>query len=180
MNRKNFANTSGVIIDTCRAHGVWFDRDELGRIVQFVMRGGLETARRQELERLEQRLRDQRNRESGEPSLGPYSPSEPTFVDELIHAWMAAISDFPLNAGDESTARTRRAVAGSTLCVAARATTAARVSRGRSPPGGSISRSFSENRPSAKRTPVGDMKACSLLDVRRPRTTGGGAHEERE
>ena len=94
MNRKNFANTSGVIIDTCRAHGVWFDRDELGRIVQFVMRGGLETARRQELERLEQRLRDQRNRESGEPSLGPYSPSEPTFVDELIHAWMAAISRF--------------------------------------------------------------------------------------
>src|SRR4051812_45511064 len=87
---------------------------------------------------------------------------------------------FPLSAGAENTARTARAVAHRTLCVAARATTAARVSRGGSPPAGSISLSFSENRPSVNRSRGVDMKACSLLDVRRPWTTGGGAHEERE
>ena len=31
MNRVNFANFSGVIVDVCREHGTWFDRDELRR-----------------------------------------------------------------------------------------------------------------------------------------------------
>jgi Zn-finger nucleic acid-binding protein len=50
MNRKNFADISGVIIDVCKLHGVWFDAGELGRIVKFVMDGGLLEARRRELE----------------------------------------------------------------------------------------------------------------------------------
>src|SRR6185437_14579497 len=29
MNRFNFGHTSGVVIDKCAEHGVWFDRDEL-------------------------------------------------------------------------------------------------------------------------------------------------------
>ena len=32
MNRKNFANTSGVIVDVCRAHGIWFDDREVERV----------------------------------------------------------------------------------------------------------------------------------------------------
>ena len=36
MNRLNFANFSGVIVDVCRLHGTWFDRDELRRIVEFI------------------------------------------------------------------------------------------------------------------------------------------------
>src|SRR4051812_20636064 len=28
MNRLNFAKCSGVIVDVCRGHGTWFDRDE--------------------------------------------------------------------------------------------------------------------------------------------------------
>ncbi len=45
MNRVNFANFSNVIVDVCREHGTWFDRDELHRIVEFIRDGGLDKAR---------------------------------------------------------------------------------------------------------------------------------------
>lgn len=41
MNRVNFGDTSGVIIDSCATHGVWFERDELHAILTFVEQGGL-------------------------------------------------------------------------------------------------------------------------------------------
>jgi Zn-finger nucleic acid-binding protein len=45
MNRVNFANFSNVIVDVCREHGTWFDRDELRRIVEFIRAGGMDKAR---------------------------------------------------------------------------------------------------------------------------------------
>jgi Zn-finger nucleic acid-binding protein len=48
MNRMNFARCSGVIVDICKQHGTWFDRDELSRIVEFISEGGLNTARARE------------------------------------------------------------------------------------------------------------------------------------
>ena len=48
MNRINFARCSGVIVDVCKGHGTWFDRDELSRIVEFVRLGGLEASRERE------------------------------------------------------------------------------------------------------------------------------------
>ncbi|MDR3403988.1 MAG: zf-TFIIB domain-containing protein [Chthoniobacter sp.] len=48
MNRVNFAGRSGVIVDACRGHGTWFDRDELQHIVEFIRSGGLEMARERE------------------------------------------------------------------------------------------------------------------------------------
>src|SRR4051794_18808854 len=45
MNRVNFARSSGVILDICKADGVWFDREELRRVVEFVHGGGLEMSR---------------------------------------------------------------------------------------------------------------------------------------
>jgi Zn-finger nucleic acid-binding protein len=53
MHRKNFASCSGVIIDSCRGHGVWFDRHELEAILRFVADGGLDQAREKELRRQE-------------------------------------------------------------------------------------------------------------------------------
>jgi hypothetical protein len=32
MNRVNFAEYSGVVVDVCREHGTWFDADERQRI----------------------------------------------------------------------------------------------------------------------------------------------------
>ncbi len=57
MNRLNFARCSGVIVDTCKAHGVWFDADELRRIVAFVREGGLAKAREREREDLQEEVR---------------------------------------------------------------------------------------------------------------------------
>jgi Zn-finger nucleic acid-binding protein len=58
MNRKNFAQSSGVVLDVCAKHGVWLDRGELERVLGFVSSGGLARARAREQERLreEQRL----------------------------------------------------------------------------------------------------------------------------
>ena len=48
MNRLNFARCSGVIVDICKKHGTWFDRDELSRIVEFISDGGLNASRAKE------------------------------------------------------------------------------------------------------------------------------------
>lgn len=48
MNRMNFARCSGVIVDICKKHGTWFDRDELSRIVEFISDGGLNASRAKE------------------------------------------------------------------------------------------------------------------------------------
>ena len=45
MSRHNFAEVSGVVIDTCRDHGVWLDNQELNRIVKFIESGGMERTR---------------------------------------------------------------------------------------------------------------------------------------
>ena len=56
MNRINFARCSGVIVDVCKGHGTWFDRDELSRIVEFISDGGLNASRAKEkIEIAEQR-----------------------------------------------------------------------------------------------------------------------------
>jgi Zn-finger nucleic acid-binding protein len=57
MNRINFARCSGVIVDICKGHGTWFDRDELSRIVEFIRGGGLEAARAKEKAELEEERR---------------------------------------------------------------------------------------------------------------------------
>jgi Zn-finger nucleic acid-binding protein len=60
MNRKNFGNVSGVLVDVCKPHGVWFDTGELGRIIRFVMRGGLIATRQRELEEQKREAVDKR------------------------------------------------------------------------------------------------------------------------
>jgi Zn-finger nucleic acid-binding protein len=54
MNRANFARCSGVIIDLCKQHGIWFDRDELSHIVEFIRAGGMEAMRAKEKLALEE------------------------------------------------------------------------------------------------------------------------------
>jgi Zn-finger nucleic acid-binding protein len=60
MNRKNFGNISGVLVDICKPHGIWFDAGELGRIVKFVMRGGLVETRQRQREELKRDATEQR------------------------------------------------------------------------------------------------------------------------
>ena len=53
MHRVNFAKCSGIILDVCKGHGTWFDRDELQHIVEFIRTGGLDVSRNKEKEELE-------------------------------------------------------------------------------------------------------------------------------
>ena len=66
-NRSNFARSSGVIIDLCKQHGVWFDADELPKIIDFINGGGLSRARAKEridIEDQRRRLRDEQRRQT--------------------------------------------------------------------------------------------------------------------
>ena len=57
MNRVNFAHCSNVIVDVCRQHGTWFDRDDLRHIVEFIQAGGMSQARNREMMDLEDERR---------------------------------------------------------------------------------------------------------------------------
>ncbi len=70
MNRINFAQLSGTIVDVCKGHGTFLDRGELQAIVTFIHAGGLERARQRRIEDLkeqERRLRDQEWRRLSRP-----------------------------------------------------------------------------------------------------------------
>lgn len=65
MNRSNFARLSGVIIDLCKQHGVWFDAGELPKIIEFINSGGLSRAREKEkiaIQDERSKLRDEQRR----------------------------------------------------------------------------------------------------------------------
>lgn len=61
MARRNYARLSGVILDHCHLHGVYFDAGELAQILAFVRSGGLavDKARRAKATRKEQRDREE-------------------------------------------------------------------------------------------------------------------------
>ncbi len=44
MNRRNFGQRSGVLVDACREHGIWFDSSELSATLSWIRRGGEERA----------------------------------------------------------------------------------------------------------------------------------------
>jgi Zn-finger nucleic acid-binding protein len=88
MNRSNFAKRSGIVIDVCKGHGVWFEHQELRGVLEFIERGGLERARAMDHEReaaelraLRSQLRD-RPRDRGTDG----GASEPT-SDALDVIW---------------------------------------------------------------------------------------------
>lgn len=57
MNRTNYGRISGVVLDTCKEHGLWFDKDELRRVLEFIEKGGLDKARERQIQELEDRKR---------------------------------------------------------------------------------------------------------------------------
>ncbi len=92
MNRKNFGGFSGVIVDVCAQHGVWFDAGELPRVLSFVESGGLVEARkREEQEKARQaaRQRAERASETSGPltrpvQQGPFYDSGSSSVDGAL------------------------------------------------------------------------------------------------
>lgn len=71
MQRRNYARRSGVIIDVCRSDGIWFDADELQRILAWIRDGGMQLARQRSQE--EQRETEtRRNIAAAGDSTGGY------------------------------------------------------------------------------------------------------------
>lgn len=46
MNRRNWGQKSGVIVDVCQNHGVWFDLDELDKLLRWIRTGGETVSKR--------------------------------------------------------------------------------------------------------------------------------------
>ena len=57
MNRYNYARISGVIIDGCKNDGLWFDKEELRQVLEFIQAGGLDKSHEREVARLDQEQR---------------------------------------------------------------------------------------------------------------------------
>ncbi len=51
MNRKNLGSRSGIVVDVCKMHGIWFDAGELTQAVAFAATGGLARAEKVERQR---------------------------------------------------------------------------------------------------------------------------------
>ncbi|MCA9625671.1 MAG: zf-TFIIB domain-containing protein [Myxococcales bacterium] len=92
MNRKIFGRVSGVVVDVCKPHGVWFDAGELQAVIDFVQRGGLAETRRREAEdkaRLDAEKRALAQI-SWTPQGGADSTRSPAFqlLQDLAIAWL--------------------------------------------------------------------------------------------
>lgn len=57
MNRTNYGGGSGIVLDACRDHGLWFDKGELAAIVDFLEKGGWDRVREREREKLSEEVR---------------------------------------------------------------------------------------------------------------------------
>lgn len=70
MNRSNYGSGSGIVLDACRDHGLWFDRGELAAIVDFLEKGGWDRIRARERERLAEEVRSLENRRAFSNAVG--------------------------------------------------------------------------------------------------------------
>jgi Zn-finger nucleic acid-binding protein len=71
MNRSNYGGGSGVIVDACGPHGVFFDRGELTKIVDFIEKGGWDRVKRREKQRMEEEISALESRKMGALDLEP-------------------------------------------------------------------------------------------------------------
>jgi Zn-finger nucleic acid-binding protein len=103
MARRNFGGgKSGVVVDICGTHGIWFDSDELSQLVAWTRAGGLEEARL-DLARLKSsrdvvRRRVNTDRERARRSLAAPRPTprdDWSFERDLPAdlPWVAALAD---------------------------------------------------------------------------------------
>lgn len=84
MTRKNFGRVSGVIVDMCPGHGIWFDPGEMEKIMDFIACGGLQRSRAAQMDELrtERKLHELRSSgSSGGYGSGMISFGDDTFVD---------------------------------------------------------------------------------------------------
>jgi Zn-finger nucleic acid-binding protein len=65
MNRRNYGRKSGVIVDVCSRHGLWFDLHEIDRLLRWIREGGED--RTKHLQAEEDRTIERQKRLAAEP-----------------------------------------------------------------------------------------------------------------
>ncbi len=76
MVRRNFRKMSGVIIDICGEHGVWFDKGELELLRAFIAAGGVDRSQDREIERHEHDL-----------DMLKWKTSQLEMMERILHKW---------------------------------------------------------------------------------------------
>jgi Zn-finger nucleic acid-binding protein len=89
MNRFNFAKCSGVVVDVCKGHGTWFDRDELRAIVEFIRDGGMELSRKKILQEIEEQRQKLRAEETT-LAMRKLAGRDHSYEDERLDGFSAA------------------------------------------------------------------------------------------
>lgn len=88
MNRSNYGGGSGVIVDVCGPHGVFLDRGELTKIVDFIERGGWERVKKREQQRMEEEISALESRKRAASEQGPPAAqlpwAGPGFLAEIL------------------------------------------------------------------------------------------------
>jgi Zn-finger nucleic acid-binding protein len=98
MNRRNYGRKSGVIVDVCAKHGLWFDLHELDRLLRWMREGGEErtqalqgeeerTVERQK--RLDKEVGDQAWADRGGPTVWPSASDRGSFLGDLLTGGLA-------------------------------------------------------------------------------------------
>jgi Zn-finger nucleic acid-binding protein len=95
MVRWNFGRSSGVLVDVCRQHGIWFDAQELSHVLRWIRSGNLDAAQG-DLARLRKSTLKRQPAASGplagsRGSLANDQPGE-SIVDDLLISGLTAIA----------------------------------------------------------------------------------------
>jgi Zn-finger nucleic acid-binding protein len=97
MNRVNFAHCSNVVVDVCKTHGTWFDKDELRGIVEFIEAGGIEKSRERQIAELtEQQIKTRAEIEASRAmdAFNPPVPRNYTLLDTAVSAAADVLTDW--------------------------------------------------------------------------------------
>jgi Zn-finger nucleic acid-binding protein len=92
MNRRNFGERSGVVVDTCKEHGMWFDAQELSTVLRWIRQGGEDRAKKRRQSETRHAERQERFKierpttadERGGASLGSTSNGLSGFLGQLF------------------------------------------------------------------------------------------------
>jgi len=95
MNRVNFAHCSHVIVDVCREHGTWSTRMNCGALLNSFAMGGLEMARADEMEELEQKRRALRAAQIAAPPDSPLLSRQKDYND--LGGGIASVARTPVH-----------------------------------------------------------------------------------
>ncbi len=90
MNRVNFGPTSGVIMDQCKAHGVWLGNGELIHLMEWKRAGGQILAEERLKVRREERVAVDRARPSF--PVGSVETPDATSLDDLLSSAVHLVS----------------------------------------------------------------------------------------